>query len=94
MESLHPGICHFYHLLKPKEFWPLDQSSAYLVWLRKPILCHCSWAFWACAQLIKFCEFTGHIQVPKACFILLELKLDKSLKCQYTDQTVVSKDNY
>jgi len=70
MESVHPGLCHFYDLLKPKTFGPL--IDVVLFWFGNSHQ-YCALGIGPFGrvhnheeEIKRFHEYTQHIQVPDA----------------------------
>ncbi len=74
-DSVHPGLRHFYNLLKPKDFGPI--IDVVLFWFGSDNQ-YCAIGVgpfgrvpnWE-EEMFKFREYTGHIQVPEAWFHLV-----------------------
>jgi len=70
MESVHPGLCHFYDLLKPKTFGPL--IDVVLFWFgNSHQYCALGIGPFGCVhnheeEIKRFHKYTQHIQVPDA----------------------------
>jgi len=75
MSSVHPGLFHFYELLKPMEFGPL--IDVVLFWFGAENQ-YCAIGVGPFGrvpnyeeEIMKFRQFTSHIQVPEAWFHLI-----------------------